>query len=140
MSHNQEDSRLYEELLNKVFELRRKGVEERKRFEIPKAIVERSGQKTILRNFGEIAKIFRRDEKHFAKFLLRELATLGAIKDNALVMNGIVSKEIIQRKIEEYAKLYVICKECGQADTLLVKEGRYWFIRCEACGAKYPAK
>jgi len=140
MNHNQEDSKLYEELLNRVFELRRKEVEERKRFEIPIVLVERSGQKTMLRNFGEIAKIFRRDEKHLAKFLLRELATLGTIKDNVLIMNGIVSKEIIQRKVEEYAKLYVICKQCGQADTLLVKEGRYWFIRCEACGAKYPAK
>ena len=129
----------YEELLEKALKNVKISVE-RKRFEIPKAIVERAGQKTIIRNFSEIAKVFRRDEKHIEKFLLKELATNGMIKEDTLILQGNLPKEIIQRKIEEYAKIYVICKECKQADTKLVKEGRIYFLQCEACGARNPTK
>lgn len=108
------------------------------RFKMPKAVVEYQGRKTIIRNFKEIADTFKRDKKHLAKFLFRELATPGFELSNSLVLTSRVSATMIQTKLEKYAKEYVFCRLCNQPDTRIVKERRVSFIKCEACGAKYP--
>ena len=127
----------YEELLERALK-RVKKSEEKKRFEMPKAVIEKIGQRTLIRNFSKIAEIFRRDEKHISKYLFKQLATTGNLKEGMLVLQGNLQPAIIQKKVEEYAKKYVICKECGSADTRLIKEGRITFLRCEACGARKP--
>jgi len=33
-------------------------------------------------------------------------------------------------------KLYVLCSECKKPDTILIKENRMTFVKCEACGAR----
>ena len=108
------------------------------RFKMPKAIVEYQGKKTIIKNFKEIADAFKRDRKHIAKFLFRELATPGFELSNSLVLNSRISSNMIQTKLEKYAKEYVFCKLCNQPDTRIIKERRIYFIKCDACGAKYP--
>lgn len=44
----------------------------------------------------------------------------------------------INQKVEQYAKEYVLCKECGKPDTELSKQDRIASIHCLACGAKHP--
>ncbi len=125
----------YEKMLEEGMK-RVKNIEEKKRFVMPKAIVKWEGQKTLIKNFSDIAKVFRRDPKHLAKFLAQQLAAPSNIQEKVLCLQGRLSKQIIQKKIEEYAKIYVICKECKSADTKLIKEGRIYYLRCEACGAR----
>jgi translation initiation factor 2 subunit 2 len=129
----------YEKLLEEAMKKIGKGVE-RKRFEIPEVIIQRLGQRTLVRNFAKIAEVFRREKTHLAKFLFKQLATIGEIKEDILYLRGKLSKEIVQRKVEEYAKNYVICKECKSADTKLIKRGRFHYLQCEACGARRPIK
>lgn len=129
----------YEELLEKAMEKTGKSVE-RKRFEIPEVVVQRLGQRTLIRNFAKIVEVFRREKAHLAKFLFKQLATVGEIKEDILYLRGKPSREIIRRKIEEYAKNYVMCKECKSADTKLIKRGRFHYLQCEACGARRPIK
>jgi len=100
--------------------------------------VEIHGRKTLIRNFEEIANILRRDKKHISKFLFRELAAPGYEQSGMLVLQSKIPKTVIQKKIEKYVKEYVLCKVCGQPDTKIVKERRISFIKCEACGARYP--
>ena len=46
---------------------------------------------------------------------------------------------MIQNNVfEQYAKEFVICKECGKPDTQIEKEDRLSFLHCLACGAKHP--
>jgi translation initiation factor 2 subunit 2 len=46
----------------------------------------------------------------------------------------------VDKKIELYAKEYVLCPECGKPDTKFLREDRFLFLRCEACGWKHPIK
>jgi translation initiation factor 2 subunit 2 len=130
----------YEELLKKAMEKLPKTVEKRERFEVPKIVYEISGNRTILKNFSEILAILRRDSSHLAKYLSKELATSGSVQGSTLTFQGKISREILQKKIDDYVKEFVYCKECGKPDTKFVKEGRIYFLVCEACGAKKPAR
>jgi translation initiation factor 2 subunit 2 len=117
-----------------------KTVEKKERFEIPKVICEISGNKTVLKNFSDIIAILRRDSNHLIKFLSKELATSGSIQNGVLIFQGKIPLEILQKKINDYVKEFVYCKECGEPDTKLVKEKRIYFLICEACGAKHPVR
>lgn len=130
----------YEELLKRAMEKLPKRVENKERFQMPEIIIEISGPKTIIKNFGEIISVLRRDGNHLAKYLGRELATADIIQGSSLIFQGRLSREILQKKINDYVKEFVYCKECGEPDTKLVKEERIVFVKCEACGAKHPAR
>ncbi len=132
----------YEELLERAFkELEKKReVVRRERFEIPQASVIREGAKTTIRNFSQIAKALNRNEEHLYKYLVKALGTAGYIDGDRLILQGKFTEEEIQKEINEYTRLYVICKECGSPDTEFIKEERVLMIRCLACGAKHPAR
>ncbi|MDE1848785.1 MAG: translation initiation factor IF-2 subunit beta [Nanoarchaeota archaeon] len=130
----------YEKLLDEAFRKIKKSESNGERFEIPKAEGHFEGKKTIITNFSQMASYLRRKPEHFQKFLLKELASSGQIEGERLILNQKVPSAKINQKIEEYAKEFVICKECGKPDTELVKdpEQRVTFIHCLACGAKRP--
>jgi len=130
----------YEELLNKTMEKLPKKQEMKDRFVVPEAAVEISGSRTILKNFAEISDNLRRDQQHLSKFLSKEMATSSSIQAGTLVFQGKIRREILQKKIEDYIKEFVYCKECREPDTRLVREGRVMFMICEACGAKHPVR
>jgi len=130
----------YETLLAKAFEKLPKKQEMKDRFVIPVAVVEMNGSRSVLKNFTEISSRLRRDQLHLAKFLSKELATAGSVQSGTLVFQGNIRREILQKKIEDYTKEFVYCKECKEPDTRLVKEGRVTFMICEACGAKHPVR
>ena len=67
-------------------------------------------------------------------------ATPGEIKGNELVLQGKFSSFVINSKIANYAEEYLYCQECGKPDTVIVKQDRLEVIKCEACGARRPAK
>ena len=107
------------------------------RLEIPTPNVTIQGNRTFIINFTEIANGIRRNPKHLAKFLFRELAKPGHLDSNRLIFQGKVITSLVQSKIDYYIKEFVICKECNRPDTHFEKEDRIRFIKCEACGAKH---
>lgn len=131
----------YEQLLEQAYKSVKtvEGIS-KNRFEIPKIEGRVEGKKTVLTNFSKIASHLRRKEEHFQKFLLKELAVSGQREGERLVLNRKVPSSKINEKISQYAKEFVICKECGKPDTELKKEPskRITFIHCLACGAKHP--
>ena len=72
------------------------------------------------------------------KYVLKELATPGELQKNMLLIGRKVSAKLINEKIENYAKTFVICKECGKPDTKFEKDEGISFLKCMACGAKHP--
>ena len=130
----------YEQLLNEAFKKIKKVESSRDRFDIPKAEGHFEGKKTILTNFIQIASYLRRSPEHFQKFMLKELAAAGQREGDRLVLNIKVPSAKINQKIEQYAKEFVLCRECGKPDTELTKEpeSRITNIKCLACGAKHP--
>ncbi|MEM7819670.1 MAG: translation initiation factor IF-2 subunit beta [Candidatus Aenigmatarchaeota archaeon] len=106
------------------------------RFEIPEAIVVISGRRTFIKNFVEITKIIRREPKHLAKYIFKELAIPGNIKGGELILQGKTNSQLINRRINNYVNEFVLCNECKKPDTIIKKENNIYFIKCEACGAK----
>jgi len=123
-------------LLKRANDLKSNNVGKSERFEIPKANIIYSGNKTIITNFAKISSLLRREKKHIAKYMFKELAAPGNINGNELIILSKISRNILQKKLESYAKEYVICPQCGKPDTKIIKEGKITYLKCEACGAK----
>ncbi len=110
------------------------------RFTMPKADVLIQGAKTMFVNFNDVAGCLRRDPKHMLKFFLKELATSSEEQDKKIVFQGRFPGPLMNRKLELYAKNYVMCPNCGKPDTKLLKSDRLEFLKCEACGNKSAVK
>jgi translation initiation factor 2 subunit 2 len=130
----------HEDMLDRALSKLPEKVFEKSRFEIPKSDSFTMGNRTIIRNFQEIAQKMNRDPNHLMKFLSGELATSGNFESRGAVFQGRFSNHQINEKIERFATTYVLCHECGKPDTKLVKEGRITFIQCEACGARHSVR
>lgn len=130
----------YEQLLDEAYGKIKPIEHSGERFETPKIEGHLEGNKTVLTNISQIMSILRRDSDHFVKYLLKELATAGSIKNNILILQRKISSEKINEKIQEYVNEFVLCKECGKPDTELLKDKGFLFIHCLACGAKHSVR
>lgn len=129
----------YEELLTNAYK-KIKPIEATDRFEIPKIEGHLEGTKTVLTNLPQIASYIRRDFDHILKFLLKELATPGSVRNNIVILQRKVASQKINEKIQDYVKEFVICRQCGKPDTELIKDKGFTFIHCLACGAKHSVR
>lgn len=130
----------YEEMLNLGLEKLPESTKKKERFEMPKAKGHVEGNKTIITNFFQIASAFQREPDHLLKFLLKELATPGSLHESRLILGRKITSSQINEKIERYAKLYVLCYECGKPDTKVSREEGILTMKCSACGAKHPVR
>lgn len=130
----------YEKLLSKARSSLPPSVFKKERFKLPKPEIIVSGNKTILRNFKEICDRLRRNQGPFLKFLSGGLGTSGTTDGSRAVFKGRFRTNYVERLINRYIQYFVLCPVCGQPDTKIVKEGRFHFLVCEACGAKSPVR
>lgn len=110
------------------------------RFEIPKAKGQLQGDKTIIVNFKTMADYLRRPLEHFAKYLMKELASFGEIDGERLIFKGKLNAARVNEKIELYVQDFVVCPECKKPDTEILSEHGIKFKHCLACGAKTPIR
>jgi len=127
---------MYEELLDKAYAELPDTQGEKARFEIPKVRGHIQGNKTVISNFYVIAAALNRKADHIMKFLTKELATPAVQKNNYIFFGSKISATRINEKIEKYVEEFVLCKECGKPDTKLIREGKYLFMKCLACGSR----
>jgi translation initiation factor 2 subunit 2 len=124
----------YESLLSRAREKMPESVLEKERFELPKVRGRVEGSKTVISNFIEIAQALRRPPEQLMKYLLKELATPGAIRGKLLVFGAKIPASKINGKIRQYADEFVFCQKCGKPDTDIKKEGGFNVLVCQACG------
>lgn len=130
----------YEKMLEKGIKNIPESVLKKERFEMPTVKGHIEGNKTIVTNFQQIASSLHRNPDHLLKFLQKELATPGVLKGPRLTFGRRINSKQINEKIEKYAKIYVLCKDCNKPDTQLTKEDGVLLIKCMACGAKHPVR
>ncbi len=130
----------YENLLEDAYKNIKEIKGSSERFEIPKVKGFVAGKNTIISNFREIASYIRRPQEQIAKFLQKELATPGKIENDRLILNRKINSALINEKLEEYVKEFVLCNECKKPDTEIISEKGIKFKHCLACGAKTPIK
>ena len=93
-----------------------------------------------IKNFSEVAQALRRDENHLSKYFSKELAAPVSLQTGVLFLQKKVFRDLLQKKLESYIKEFVYCKVCGEPDTHLEKVERILQMRCDACGARSPAR
>ena len=130
----------YKKLLDRAISQLPPEVSKKERFIIPKPASSIMGNRTILYNLKEICDRLRRSKEHVLKYLSKELATAGNFDGTTVMFQGKFDNAVIRRLIERYTQEFVYCPICHQPDTRIVKEGRYNFLICDACGAKSSAK
>ncbi len=128
----------YEEMLDEAYSSLPDKVKESVRFEMPTFNVFLQGNQAVVTNFKEVAKYIRRDPKLLLKYLTKELAAPANVAGDRLIIKGKVRTDKINAKLQNFVKTYVICKECGKPDTELVTIEGVLYLRCSACGARYP--
>jgi len=126
----------YLKMLEKAYSNLPKEVGTGERFEIPKVVGIRMGRRTIVQNFGDISSVLNRDPHHLLKFLSREMATAASLDGSRAIFQGKFDVGTVTRLLSIYAQRFVICPICNRPDTKMEKDGRYLFLRCEACGAR----
>jgi len=132
--------RSYEELLEKAYAEMPEEVTRRERFEIPRVKVQREGNRTIIKNLGQIAKTLNRSEDHLYKYMVKSLGTAGILESGRVILQGKFTEDEVQKELDGYVKEYVLCRECQSPDTEFKKEERVLFVKCLACGAKHPVR
>ena len=128
----------YESLLKRAMKIIPKNVFEHSRFTIPSALIYREGNKTVVPNFKEISDILRREPEYILKYLLGELATRGQIrkKQGVAVFKGRFQKDTLNNLLKKFTEKFIRCANCRRPDTHVIKEGRFIYLVCEACGSK----
>lgn len=137
---SEEISKEYEEMLDEALEEIPETTPGEKRFEVPEADIDVSGNQTTLKNLKSVADTLGRNPDHLMKYLLNELGTAGNREESRGVFQGKFNKKEVQERIERYTEEYVRCNECGRPDTHMVKEGRVMMLKCDACGARSSIK
>jgi translation initiation factor 2 beta subunit (eIF-2beta)/eIF-5 len=90
---------------------------------------------TIIENFKKISKSLEREPFIVCKFLSYSLCTHVTLKENECKLNGVHSKEKIEKSLEKFKKDFIDCKACGNPETY-ISRGRKKIIKnlCKACG------
>jgi translation initiation factor 2 subunit 2 len=126
----------YEKLLKRAHSLLPQEAQTQKRFEIPRIRSGTIGMRTYIVNYKEIADAMNRDPQHLLRYLSKELATASTLDGARAIFQGKFRSDTLSRLIHRYAEAFVICPVCKRPDTKIVKEKRFSFLACEACGAK----
>lgn len=131
----------YEELLGRVFNILRENNPElagdrRRTVMRPPQVLREGTKKTVFVNFMDLCKTMHRQPDHAMAFLLAELGTSGSLDgQQRLVVKGRFAPKNFEGILRRYVNDYVICLGCKSPDTILSKENRLFFLRCEKCGS-----
>ena len=106
----------YEKLLERAQEKLPKKVKSKERFEIPKVRGMIEGNKTIVKNFLQIANALHREPKQILKYLQRELATPGAVDGQRLILGRKINSALINDKLSRYVNDFVLCQDCKKTE------------------------
>ncbi|KAF5785360.1 putative translation initiation factor IF2/IF5 [Helianthus annuus] len=69
---------------------------------------------------------------HVMTFLLAEMGTSGSLDgQQRLVVKGRFAPKNFEGILKKYTNEYIICNGCRSPDTILSKENRLFFLRCE---------
>ncbi|KAK1311750.1 hypothetical protein QJS10_CPA07g01329 [Acorus calamus] len=131
----------YEELLGRVFNILKENNPEltgdrRRTVMRPPQVLREGTKKTVFVNFMDLCKTMHRQPEHVMNFLLAEMGTNGSLDgQQRLVVKGRFAPKNFEGILRRYINEYVVCSGCKSADTILTKENRLFFLRCEQCGS-----
>ncbi|MET1159843.1 MAG: translation initiation factor IF-2 subunit beta [Thermoprotei archaeon] len=127
----------YEELLERAYSKLPARGGPAKSFQIPRVELMVVGGKTVILNFKDIVDTLNREPKILQQYLVKELGAPAYLNESGqLVLQGKFSVHVLNKLVEMFTNKYVICPTCGSKDTKLIKRGKVFVLKCEACGAE----
>ena len=93
-SKKNSDFEEYEKLLDKAYEQLPDKIFEAKRFKIPKGYSVIQGNRTIIKNFGDVSSTLNRDPQHVLKYLLREFNFLSIHSSTTILLSYFIASSI----------------------------------------------
>ncbi|XP_073300540.1 eukaryotic translation initiation factor 2 subunit beta-like [Primulina huaijiensis] len=139
------DTDLYNvQLLGRVFNILRENNPElagdrRRTVMRPPQVLREGTKKTVFVNFMDLCKTMCRQPEHVMTFLLAEMGTSGSLDgQQRLAVKGRIEacfQHFLAFGFVLPVDEYVICNGCKSPDTILSKENRLFFLRCEKCGS-----
>lgn len=139
--HGTDRDYTYQELMGRIFSTLHSQNPalsgDKKKYTIAPPVVQRDGsKKTMFANVIDICKRLHRQPDHVIQYLFTELGTVGSVDGSQrLIIKGRFQPVQIERVLRKYIVEYVTCKTCRSPNTLLTKENRIYFMRCESCGS-----
>ena len=127
----------YNDLLDNIYSNLPKKAASGERFEIPKFEYFTEGNKTIIKNYKVVSEKIRRPPEFLSKVLSKELAVPVEIKGERLILQRKITGDMLNKKLEEFIRNYVMCKQCNRPDTHIEEMGnKTRYLVCESCGAR----
>lgn len=94
-------------------------------------------RKTYIYNFLEISISINRSKEDIKKFFINELMVKATLThENLLKIDQYVPLNRIEKIYKNYIKNNVICNCCNSIKTILIKENRNKYIKCNKCFEK----
>jgi len=97
-----------------------------------------NGIKTVIVNIADIAKALARPATYPVRYIGYTLGALVDINEttNRYIVNGKHSEEDLSVLLDGFIDKYVLCKQCGNPETVLsvTKDQSRLRLKCKACG------
>ncbi len=92
-------------------------------------VMSRSGGQTVLSNIDTIAKQLERSSQDIGTYISKQLG----VRYNAKTMSvqGSHTRERVDDLIEQYIAINVLCKTCGNPETVMQPNNK---LKCKSCG------
>ncbi len=105
-----------------------------KRDEIEIKVLNINGGNTELSNITIISEQLKDDVELIIKYIKKKINTNINKKNKLHIINKIVIKNELEEILEEYIKMFIICKECGNPEFSKTKTKKEEIRTCKACG------
>lgn len=131
---------IYSELLDRIYTHYGKIDNKKVSYKIEPPIINRQGNRTIIfENINSMCIKMNRPLNHLVNFITQELCIKKWSLDasNKLILQGTYQQSHFEKIITQYIRDFVKCKSCKSSDTILLKENRITFIKCNNCYSKY---
>lgn len=127
------DEKVYTELLDKAYSQLPEVLYKSERFEIPEVKGRLVKSRTMVNNFGDIAKHFERDPQHMFKFMLGEVGVRGDMNNKGeITLHSRFQPALLNKAVKKYFTQYVECPNCHRPDTVFSSDAST--MKCNACG------
>jgi translation initiation factor 2 subunit 2 len=126
----------YEFMLNRIIETIGDDGAQQGSFKLIEPICTRTKTKSTWVNFDSQAVALNRSHQHIIDYFMSELGCGGNLgSNNEMVLVGGFQAKNFLKMIRKYIEDYVRCKDCKGLQTVMVKEDRLTYLKCEKCRA-----
>ena len=127
------DVKEYEKLLDQFYSELPEVLTKKQRFVIPDVKGRVIKTRTVVSNFGDIAKHFNRDISHMYRFMLKFVGVRGELNDKGeMTLFSRFQPAMLNKGVHSYFNQFVECSYCKSPDTEILENNLK--IKCKACG------